>query len=78
MRRLSIRTIFVPVLLYEFILTENALAYLDPGSGSMMLQLLLGGIVGVAAIAKLYWHSLTGILRRKKQQDDSTPDKADK
>jgi hypothetical protein len=43
-----------------------ALAYLDPGSGSMLLQVLLGGVAGVAVIAKLYWGrllSLFGIRR---------------
>jgi hypothetical protein len=41
-------------------------AYLDPGSGSMLLQVLLGGVAGVAVIAKLYWGrllSLFGIRR---------------
>jgi hypothetical protein len=43
-----------------------AFAYLDPGSGSMLLQVLLGGVAGVAVIAKLYWGrllSLFGIRR---------------
>ena len=71
-------TTFLVVLLYGVSLTEEALAYLDPGSGSMMLQLLLGGIVGVAAILKLYWNSFTGLFRRKKQQDGSTPLEVDK
>jgi hypothetical protein len=33
-----------------------AWAYLDPGTGSMMLQLLLGGIAGAMVVGKLYWH----------------------
>lgn len=43
-----------------------ALAYLDPGSGSMLLQVILGGVAGVAVIARLYWGrllSLFGIRR---------------
>jgi hypothetical protein len=35
---------------------EPAWAYLDPGTGSMMLQLLLGGIAGAMVVGKLYWH----------------------
>lgn len=31
-----------------------AYAYLDPGTGSMILQLLLGGVAGVLIIGKLY------------------------
>jgi hypothetical protein len=73
MSRISTLTTLLLVLLYSVSLTEEALAYLDPGSGSMMLQLLLGGIVGVAAILKLYWNSFTGLFWRKKHQDNSTP-----
>jgi len=32
-----------------------AFAYLDPGSGGMMVQLLLGGVMGVVVFVRLYW-----------------------
>jgi hypothetical protein len=35
---------------------EPVLAYLDPGTGSMMLQVILGGIAAVGVALKLYWH----------------------
>ncbi len=47
-----------------------ALAYLDPASGSMILQLLLGGIAGVALAVKLYWQKLLGIFRKKQEHDE--------
>jgi hypothetical protein len=68
-------TTFFVVLVYTVSLTQDALAYLDPGSGSMMLQLLLGGVVGIAAILKLYWNAFADLFRRKKQQNDSAVDK---
>ena len=40
-------------------------AYLDPGSGSMLLQLLLGGFAAVGVVAKLYWHRVTSFFRRR-------------
>ncbi len=48
-----------------------ALAYLDPGSGSMLLQLVLGGLAGLAVIAKLYWHRLLGLFGMHSQQQES-------
>ena len=45
-------------------------AYLDPGSGSMLLQVLLGGFAAVGVIAKLYWHRLTAVFRRNKPKQD--------
>ena len=48
-----------------------AFAYLDPGSGSMLLQLVLGGLAGLAVIAKLYWHRLLGLFGIHSQQEES-------
>ncbi len=53
--------------------------YLDPGSGSMILQILAGGVAAVAVTARLYWGRLLKLLRirkddevaEKKQQPDS-------
>ncbi len=48
-----------------------AYAYLDPGSGSMLLQLVLGGLAGLAVIAKLYWHRLLTLFGVHSQQAES-------
>ena len=45
-------------------------AYLDPGSGSMLLQILLGGFAAAGVIVKLYWHRLTTLFRRKDVEHD--------
>lgn len=55
--------------------TSSAYAYLDPGSGSMVLQALLGGVAGVAVMVKLFWHNIRGALRFGKKnvkEDDTT------
>lgn len=38
-------------------------AYIDPGTGSMILQLLLGGVAGALVVGKLYWHKLLALFR---------------
>lgn len=43
-----------------------ALAYIDAGSGSMLLQLLLAGLAGAAVMIKLWWNRLKLLFRRKK------------
>jgi hypothetical protein len=50
----------------------SILAYLDPGSGSMILQMIAGGTAAVAVTAKLYWRRLLKVLRIRKddEQDD--------
>ncbi len=47
-----------------------AYAYLDPGTGSLLLQGLLGGIAGIAVFGKIYWHKFTSWLGHKRNQDD--------
>jgi hypothetical protein len=51
----------------------DLLAYLDPGSGSMILQILAGGVAAVAVTAKLYWNRLLRFLRIKKDEPETTP-----
>lgn len=45
-------------------------AYLDPATGSMILQAVLGGVAGLAVMVKLYWHKLLGLFGSKKQEHE--------
>jgi hypothetical protein len=40
-----------------------AYAYLDPGTGSMMLQLALGGVAGALVVVKLYFQRAREFFR---------------
>lgn len=44
--------------------------YFDPGSGSMLLQLILGGVAGLAVAIKMYWHKLLGLFGRRSEPRD--------
>jgi hypothetical protein len=50
----------------------NVLAYLDPGSGSMILQIIAGGLAAVAVTAKLYWGRLMKFLRIRKDEPEAS------
>ena len=43
-------------------------AYIDPATGSYVLQMLIAGLVGAAFAVKLFWHRLvsaiSGLFRR--------------
>jgi hypothetical protein len=53
----------------------TVLAYLDPGSGSMILQIIAGGLAAVAVTAKLYWNRILRFLRiRKDEPEAAKPD----
>jgi len=70
--RLLDTLLFVAVFLFVSTLSGRLHAYLDPGTGSMMIQLLLGGVVGVIATVKLYWRQLKGFMGRR-TDDASDP-----
>ena len=57
---------FVIVVLVAF--EKPAVAYLDPGTGSMLLQALLGGVAAAGVIAKLYWRRVTAAISGRLQR----------
>jgi hypothetical protein len=63
------KRVFLKAFFTLFLLVPGtqAYAYLEPGTGSMLLQLLLGGASGVAVVMKLYWHNLVAFFARIKK-----------
>jgi hypothetical protein len=45
-------------------LPGDAAAYIDPAAGSIVLQVVLGGVAGIAVIARMYYRKLLGLLGR--------------
>jgi len=41
-----------------FFIPINTYAYLDPGTGSFVVQLIIAAIVGVSFSVKIYWHKI--------------------
>ncbi len=61
--------IFCLILLGTIGVTSPAYAYLDPGTGSMLLQMLLGGIAGALVVGKLYWLQVKAFFGRGPQKN---------
>jgi len=56
-------------------IAPSALAYLDPGTGSMLLQVILGGIAAVGVALKLFWHKIRvalGMSKKTAAEDEPT------
>ena len=63
--------------LFVGISTSAAHAYLDGGTGSMILQVILGGATSLGVAAKLYWHKfLTLVSVRRNPPPDETGEKS--
>ena len=44
-------------------------AYIDPGSGSLLLQIILGGVAAAGVTVKLTWRRLLHTLRIRKDDE---------
>jgi len=51
-------------------------AYIDPGTGSLVLQVLVGAVVGTLVTVKLYWQRVKMFFARRKAPDDAGGDSA--
>lgn len=43
------------IILLNGIIFYDAFAYIDPGSGSLVIQMIVGALVGVGITVKVYW-----------------------
>jgi len=58
------RALRVVVLMVAFVsIAGPAHAYLDPGTGSMILSALIGIVAAVALALKMFWYQLVGWVR---------------
>lgn len=44
------------------------LAYFDPGSGSLLLQMLVGGSAGLFVFARYLWEAVPSFLRDRRTE----------
>ena len=49
---------------FYFLLIGNAYAYLDPGTGSLILQLILGGIAAFFAVTTSFFSKIKKSLKK--------------
>ena len=52
----------------------QALAYIDPGSGSIIFQVIIGGILAAGVTLKMYWGRFVRLFRGGRDADDAATD----
>jgi hypothetical protein len=51
--------------------------YLDPGSGSMIIQLILGSLLAIGIAVRVFWGKIKGRFGGAKPDDSATDDSSD-
>jgi hypothetical protein len=46
------------------------LPYIDPGTGSMLLQVIVGGVAAAAVGLKVFWGRLLGLFRIRRRDEE--------
>ena len=54
---------FLLLVLTFLVIATPAMAYIDPGSGSMILQVILAGILGGLFAIKVFWQRVKAFFK---------------
>jgi hypothetical protein len=56
----------------------NAYGYIDPGTGSLIIQSVIGAIAAIGVTVKIYWHKLRLLFSKRRQSTDDDTKLEDK
>lgn len=45
-------------------------AYIDPGTGSLIFQIVVGGTMAVGLAVKVFWRRITSLFSRRRSTDE--------
>lgn len=69
-----LRTLFaITTLLVMLALAPPAHAYLDPGTGSMIISALIGILAAIALALKMFWYRVVGLVRGRRRRAPEGP-----
>ena len=54
------------------LLVREAYAYLDPGTGSYIIQILVAGLLGALFMLKVYWGRIVGFFSKGSSESEAT------
>jgi hypothetical protein len=69
--------VLVYVICFSLISLPSAHAYVDPGTGSYIFQVVIGVFLGAAVAVKLWWRKLWSLFRRRPARDARPKDPPD-
>ena len=61
-----------------FAISQPVHAYIDPGTGSLIIQSILAAIAGIIVAAKYYWHRIITFFGQKQDGYDDSNNEGEK
>ncbi|MFH1479554.1 MAG: hypothetical protein ABIG92_07300 [Candidatus Omnitrophota bacterium] len=55
---MCIAKIFIIICIFYIVFPKASYAYIDPGSGSFVIQLVIGALCGLSFLVKVYWRKI--------------------
>lgn len=63
----SIKAVFVLAIAILFLSERSAFAYIDPATGSMVIQAVIAGVAAVSVSVDIFWKRLKSFFGRDKE-----------
>lgn len=56
---------------FSLLFVAPAQAYIDPGSGSLIFQVIVGSAMAVGLAVKVFWRRIVSLFSRRRSDDDA-------
>jgi len=71
MEKNHLASIFVIIGLFaNGFFVSDAFAYIDPGTGSLIIQIIIGALAGIGITLKIYWYKIKQKFKRKEIKNE--------
>ena len=59
------------LVLFFITFPQYVYGYLDPGTGSYVIQVILAAVLGIGVAFRIFWHRIKGIFKKKPENQEN-------
>lgn len=59
----------MPLAIFDQVTHASLYAYIDPGTSSFLLQVIVGGVAALIVVARAYWRRAIDFVRRGRDSE---------
>lgn len=68
---MSRSTVLFLIFFFSLVFSRDACAYLDPGTGSYIIQILIGTLLGGFFAIKVYWRRIRSYFSKDRKDEEA-------